>query len=78
MPWVDQPPLSASERLRWMQEMRERRSAGGDAVYGIFVSGQAAGGCGLHKRIGEGGLELGYWVRADLCAAALPPPRRGS
>jgi ribosomal-protein-serine acetyltransferase len=66
MPWVEQPPLSVSERLGWMREMRERRCGGGDAIYGILFRGQAAGGCGLHQRIGEGGLEIGYWVRADL------------
>ena len=29
---------------------------------GVFVDGAVAGGCGLHRRIGSGGLEIGYWT----------------
>jgi ribosomal-protein-serine acetyltransferase len=36
--------------------------AGGDVVMGVFVDGAVAGGCGLHRRIGPGGLEIGYWT----------------
>ena len=25
---------------------------------------QIVGGCGLHRRVGPGGLEIGYWVHA--------------
>ena len=27
--------------------------------------GAIVGGCGLHRRVGEGGLEIGYWVHVD-------------
>jgi RimJ/RimL family protein N-acetyltransferase len=29
---------------------------------GLFLEGVVAGGCGLHHRIGLGGLEIGYWT----------------
>jgi ribosomal-protein-serine acetyltransferase len=32
--------------------------------YAITSGGAMAGGCGLHARIGPGGLEIGYWVAA--------------
>jgi ribosomal-protein-serine acetyltransferase len=28
----------------------------------MFIDGVVAGGCGLHRRIGPGGLEIGYWT----------------
>jgi RimJ/RimL family protein N-acetyltransferase len=36
-------------------------------VYGIFSADESRvlGGNGLHARVGPGGLEIGYWVRAD-------------
>ncbi len=29
---------------------------------GIFLAGQVVGGCGLHRRLDPGGLEIGYWT----------------
>jgi ribosomal-protein-serine acetyltransferase len=66
MPWVGQPPISIPERLEWIDQTRATLLAGGDAIYGIFLGDQVAGGSGLHRRIGEGGLEIGYWVHAGL------------
>lgn len=31
----------------------------------VEPSGAVAGTIGMHRRIGEGGLEIGYWVRAE-------------
>lgn len=62
MPWIAEEPLTV--------EQRRERIAGwktlwgeGERVYGMFVGDAAVGGCGLHARIGPGGLEIGYWVR---------------
>jgi ribosomal-protein-serine acetyltransferase len=43
--------------------------------YAIIAGGVLAGGCGLMRRIGPGGLEIGYWVhqawtRRGLATAA--------
>ncbi len=43
------------------------RDAGGDAVYGMYVDGEAIGVCGLHHRIGPDGREIGYWVAQAQC-----------
>jgi RimJ/RimL family protein N-acetyltransferase len=62
MPWIAQEPLSAGERGALIEEWQRDWVAGGDVVMGIFVDGRVAGGCGLHHRIGLGGLEIGYWT----------------
>jgi ribosomal-protein-serine acetyltransferase len=62
MPWVEQEPLTPEARrelvLGWERDWR----SGGDVVLGIFRDGEIAGGIGIHRRIGPGGVEIGYWV----------------
>jgi RimJ/RimL family protein N-acetyltransferase len=60
MPWAEgYSHASATEFLA----ATEREWLAGTAYnYAIIVDGVVAGGCGLHSRIGPGGLEIGYWV----------------
>lgn len=62
MPWIAHEPLGHSERAEMIQEWRRGRLDGGDAIFGVFFEGAAIGGCGLHRRCGPHGLELGYWI----------------
>lgn len=62
MPWVVLEPVSVSERQALIDGWDQEWVAGGDVVLGVFVDGAVAGGCGLHRRIGPGGLEIGYWT----------------
>ena len=62
MEWVSQEPLSIPERRATIEGWERRRLEHGDALMGIFIDGQVAGACGLHRRIGPRGLEIGYWV----------------
>lgn len=62
MPWIAEEPLTL-ERRRELIAGWQSGSGARDRVYGMFVDGEAVGGCGLHARIGRGGLEIGYWVR---------------
>jgi ribosomal-protein-serine acetyltransferase len=62
MPWVAQEPLSIPERGALIAGWEREWLAGGDVVLGMFIDGVVAGGCGLHRRIGAGGLEIGYWT----------------
>jgi len=71
MPWIDAEPRSLDERVELIREWERGRLDGGDRAFGIFVDGEAAGSCGLHRRIGDGGLEIGYWVRADLTGRGI-------
>ncbi len=64
MPWIAAEPLTLAQRTtiveRWVREEEL-----GERVFGMFVGGLAVGSCGLHRRLGPGGLEIGYWVRAS-------------
>jgi ribosomal-protein-serine acetyltransferase len=71
MPWAADEPLSVVERRALIGEWERHWLAGGDVVMGIFVNGSAAGGCGLHHRIGPGGLEIGYWTRSSLLRCGI-------
>jgi ribosomal-protein-serine acetyltransferase len=62
MPWVREEPLPVVRRLALIERWRLDFDRGRDATYGIWLDGAVAGGCGLHQRIGPGGLEIGYWV----------------
>jgi ribosomal-protein-serine acetyltransferase len=62
LPWVAHEPLSVAERRALIHSWEQEWLAGGDVVLGVFVDGAVAGGCGLHRRIGPGGLEIGYWT----------------
>jgi RimJ/RimL family protein N-acetyltransferase len=65
MGWIKFEPLTRAERVtlieRWIREWEE----GGDAVFGVFHDGEAVGGAGLHRRLGPGALEIGYWTHVD-------------
>ena len=66
MPWVAGEPKTDAQRAEMVREWERERESGGDEPFGIFVDGVAAESCGLHRRVGEGGLEIGYWVRTSL------------
>lgn len=65
MPWIDQEPLTVADREARIAEWRQIWFDGGDAYYGVFADGVAVGGTGLHRRLGPGGLEIGYWIHVD-------------
>lgn len=64
-PFVRYEPMSVDDRERLIDGWATARTSGGDAVYGIYVHGLAVGNCGLHRRLGPGALEIGYWVAGD-------------
>jgi ribosomal-protein-serine acetyltransferase len=65
MPWVANEPLSLVDRRalldRWSQAWDDRT----ELNYGLFTAGRVVGSCGLMRRIGPGGWEIGYWVHVD-------------
>lgn len=62
MAWAAEEPMSLERRRTMIEEWRRDWSRGGDVVLGMFLDGEIVGGCGLHRRIGANGLEIGYWV----------------
>lgn len=64
MPWIATEPRSLAERQSTIVEWERVRRAGGDMAFGMFIGAVVVGGCGLHRRLGPDGLEIGYWVHA--------------
>jgi RimJ/RimL family protein N-acetyltransferase len=63
--WEAPEPVEVvEERLRGFREQFER---GENYTYGLFTLDETelVGGAGLHRRVGPGGLEIGYWIRAS-------------
>jgi ribosomal-protein-serine acetyltransferase len=71
MPWAALEPLTAAERVALIERWDGEWSQGDNYGFGMFVGGEVVGACGLHRRIGPGGLEAGYWVRADRIGAGI-------
>jgi RimJ/RimL family protein N-acetyltransferase len=67
LPWAMSEP-SAVEMLEERLGLFAQQFDDGEQWLFAIWSGSAGrllGGAGLHPRIGEGGLEMGYWLQAD-------------
>jgi ribosomal-protein-serine acetyltransferase len=58
MPWAADEPRTDEQRRAWIREGAARD----DEVFGMWLDGEVVGGSGLHHRIGDDGLEIGYWL----------------
>jgi RimJ/RimL family protein N-acetyltransferase len=67
MPWTEDEPQPVAEKVELIRRFRAAFDTGENFTYGIFDREEARvfGGTGLHPRVGPGGLEIGYWIRAD-------------
>jgi RimJ/RimL family protein N-acetyltransferase len=67
MPWAHGEPQTLEEKIELVKAFRANYDTGENFTYGIFAADESEllGGTGLHPRIGPGGLEIGYWVRAS-------------
>ena len=62
--WASQEPKSVVDRRALLARWHAEAAVGGDENVGVFRDGRVVGGSGLHRRLGPGGLEIGYWVHA--------------
>jgi RimJ/RimL family protein N-acetyltransferase len=64
MPWAT--PEAADPRTQRVRvaEADEMWAAGTDYIYSVFAAeeGVLVGAIGLHRRVGDGGIEIGYWI----------------
>ena len=67
MPWAHDEPQEIEEKVALLRQFRGRFDLGQEFVFGVFSADESEvlGGTGLHTRAADGGLEIGYWVRAD-------------
>lgn len=68
MPWVASEPEPIEAKIERLRRMRANFDLGHDYVYGIFnpQEKRLLGGTGLHTRIGDDALEIGYWIHTDF------------
>ena len=73
MPWAANEPEPVEAKIERIRTFRANFDRGEDFVYGVFNRDETRvlGGSGLHTRIGEEGLEIGYWIHKDFVGQGL-------
>jgi RimJ/RimL family protein N-acetyltransferase len=63
MPWAD--GYNEDRAAEYLRECDAQWASGNAFAYAIIVGDQIVGSAGLHNRVGDGALEIGYWVHSD-------------
>jgi RimJ/RimL family protein N-acetyltransferase len=73
MPWIRDEPEPMQDRVKRLKRFRGMFDLGQDFVYGIFnqEDTKLLGGTGLHTRLNESELEIGYWIHKDFINQGL-------
>ncbi len=73
MPWAHNEPEPFEHKAKRVLEFRGKFDLGEDYTYGIFNREETRllGGTGLHTRLGEKQLEIGYWIHKDFVKQGL-------
>src|SRR5512138_848636 len=73
MPWAYAEPEPVEEKVKRLKRFRGMFDLGEDFIYGIFNQEETKllGGTGLHMRLGNRGLEIGYWIHKDYIRQGL-------
>jgi RimJ/RimL family protein N-acetyltransferase len=73
MPWAYDDPVPLGQMAERLRRFRANFDLGEQYVYGMFTPDEheVVGGTGLHKRVGDAALEIGYWLRADQLRRGL-------
>ena len=73
MPWAAAEPQTMEQKVELTRRFRGLFDRGEDYVYGIFDPDEvrALGGTGLHTRLGDNALEIGYWLHKDFINRGL-------
>jgi RimJ/RimL family protein N-acetyltransferase len=67
MPWAEHEPQTLEQKTDLLRRFRSAFDTGEEFAYAILdpTESEQLGGTGLMPRVGPGGLEIGYWVRAS-------------
>ena len=63
LPWADH--YDEESASAFLHDCEAQWAAGDAFTYAIIVGDQIVGSAGLHRRVDDGGLEIGYWVHSD-------------
>src|SRR5215475_7847061 len=64
MPWATPEAADPRTQRARVAEADEMWAAGTDYIYSVFTAeeGVLVGAIGLHRRVGDAGIEIGYWI----------------
>jgi RimJ/RimL family protein N-acetyltransferase len=67
MQWAYNEPQTVEQKVELVKLFRSDFDTRASFTYGIFTADESEllAGAGLEPRVGPGGLEIGYWVRAS-------------
>ncbi|MBV6451848.1 MAG: putative ribosomal N-acetyltransferase YdaF [Anaerolineales bacterium] len=73
MPWAHDEPQRLESREELLRSFRGKFDLQQDFIYGIFNRDETRllGGTGLHTRLGDKELEIGYWIHKDFINQGL-------
>ena len=73
MPWAHSEPSPLDDITKRLQRFRGEFDLAQDFGYGIFNPEETRllGGTGLHTRLNENELEIGYWIHKDFTNQGL-------
>jgi len=73
MPWAYSEPEPIEIKIQRLKLFRGNFDLGQNYTYGIFNPEETKliGGTGLHTRLGENELEVGYWIHKDFINRGL-------
>lgn len=73
MPWATPESASVQAQAIRVVEADDLWESGSDFIYSVFPAGEStvAGQIGLHRRVGDGGIEIGYWIAVTYVRRGL-------
>jgi RimJ/RimL family protein N-acetyltransferase len=80
MPWANGDPEGLNTVIQRLRSFRGQFDLDQNYVYGIFNGdeSQVLGGTGLHPRVGESGIEIGYWIHVDAIGKGFATETAGA
>jgi RimJ/RimL family protein N-acetyltransferase len=66
MPWATPQAADRRHQLARLAEADQMWESGASYVYSVLTAGQGTlvGEIGLHRRVSDGSIEIGYWIAA--------------
>lgn len=73
MPWAKNEPEDLETKINRLREFRGNFDLGKDYTFGIFnkENNDLVGSTGLHPRVGNNAMEIGYWISAKYINQGL-------